>query len=167
MINTPQQDIILEDIDDKRYNLRALNNQWLLVINSASACGFSGQISELIDQQEKIKCLNLTVIIMPSNDFSQEPLRVEELKKKYTYRKKGPFIVCKPCIINGDNQHPLYRQLAHQSHGIFMQKRILWNFTKFIISPHQVQIKRLASWRSIEYTLRLLGKMQAMLEINK
>lgn len=102
----------------------------LLVVNTASKCGFAGQFEKLEGLYRQYKAQGLTVIGFPSNDFKQEYESSEKIAEfcKLTYFVEFPMV--QAGSVRGDKAHPFFKQLAKAS-----DTTPKWNFYKYLIAP--------------------------------
>ncbi len=104
----------------------------LLVVNTASGCGYTGQLGELQKLQDKFKDTGFEVLGFPSNDFKQEKMDGEKLATfcKRNYGVK--FTMFKKSSVNGPERNPIYSYLVNHSQN--PQQDISWNFEKFLVA---------------------------------
>ncbi len=117
----------------------------MLIVNTASKCGFTPQYHDMEELYQKYKDSNFTVLAFPCDQFfNQEFSSVKEIlrftKKKY----KISFPLFQPIKVNGKQTHPLYKDLKVKAPGIIGTKLIKWNFTKFLIDAKGNIIHRYA-----------------------
>ena len=106
----------------------------LLVVNTASRCGFTPQYEGLEKLYQKYKDQGFEVLAFPCNQFgSQEPGSDEEIQDFCSTHYSVNFPVFKKIEVNGKDAHPLYKYLKSSRPGIFSTEAIKWNFTKFLI----------------------------------
>ena len=118
--------------------------QVLLIVNTASKCGFTPQYKELEALYQKYKDAGLVVIGFPCDQFAhQEPGTDTEIEQFCQINFGVTFPLMKKIDVNGENEHPLYTFLKAQAGGYFGRK-IKWNFTKFLVSRDGSVIKRYA-----------------------
>lgn len=114
----------------------------LLIVNTASRCGFTGQYAGLQEVWERYRERGLVVIGVPSNDFGQQEPGNEAAIGAFCQKNYGvSFPLSAKLPVRGPAAHPLYRFLAAQA-GALSQPR--WNFYKYVISPDG----RVADWFS-------------------
>ena len=116
----------------------------LLIVNTASKCGFTPQYKELEALYQKYKDAGLVVIGFPCDQFAhQEPGTDTEIEQFCQINFGVTFPLMKKIEVNGENEHPLYTFLKAQVGDCFGRK-IKWNFTKFLVSRDGSVIKRYA-----------------------
>jgi len=122
---------------------RQYEGKVVLVVNTASKCGFTPQYDGLEALYKKYKDNGLEVIGFPCDQFGhQEPGTDGDIAQFCEMRFNLSFPLSKKIEVNGENTAPIYKLLKEQAPGIFGSKRIKWNFTKFLIGKNGVVIKR-------------------------
>jgi len=117
----------------------------LLIVNTASDCGFTPQYQGLQELYEKYQGQGLEILAFPCNQFGkQEKGSNEEIKDFCDLRFNITFPLFSKIEVNGENAHPLYNFLKVQALGILGSKGIKWNFTKFLVNKNGDVIKRFA-----------------------
>lgn len=117
----------------------------LLIVNTASACGFTPQYEGLENLYKKYKDSGLVVMAFPSNQFGkQEPGSDAEIKEFCDLKFNITFPLFSKIEVNGDNAHPMYQYLKESLPGLMGSKAIKWNFTKFLIDKEGKPVKRYA-----------------------
>ena len=118
--------------------------QVLLIVNTASKCGFTPQYKELEALYQKYKDAGLVVIGFPCDQFAhQEPGTDTEIEQFCQINFGVTFPLMKKIEVNGENEHPIYTFLKAQAVGCF-GRNIKWNFTKFLVLRDGSVIKRYA-----------------------
>lgn len=133
------------DIDGKEVELSKFTGKVLLVVNTASKCGFTKQYSGLEELYEKYNSKGFEVLGFPCNQFkSQDPGDEQQIKSfcSLTYNVKFPMFA--KIDVNGKNAAPLYQYLKKECKGVLGSQAIKWNFTKFLINKDGEVIKRFA-----------------------
>lgn len=116
----------------------------LLIVNTASKCGFTPQFAGLEELNQKYKDRGLVVIGFPCNQFgNQDPGSDEEISGFCQLNYGVTFQIMKKVDVNGDNADPIFKYLKEQTGGL-LGSAIKWNFTKFLISRNGDTIKRFA-----------------------
>lgn len=123
----------------------AYEGKVVLVVNTASKCGFTPQYKGLEALYQKYKDRGLEVLGFPCNQFGkQEPGSAEEIGG-FCERNFGvSFPLFAKVDVNGDNAHPLFTHLKQQAPGILGTESIKWNFTKFLVGREGEVVKRFA-----------------------
>lgn len=116
----------------------------LLIVNTATGCGFTPQYKELQQLYDKYKEQGFEILDFPCNQFGhQAPGSEEEIQNFCTLKYKTTFPLFAKINVNGENEEPLFRYLKQQKGGLF-NKNIKWNFTKFLVSRNGEIIDRYA-----------------------
>ncbi|MGE3693318.1 MAG: glutathione peroxidase [Novosphingobium sp.] len=117
----------------------------LLVVNTASKCGFTPQYEGLEALWRKYRDRGFEVIAFPCNQFGgQEPGNAEEIASFCSLNYDVSFPVMGKIEVNGEGATPLYRWLKEQAPGVLGTQRIKWNFTKFLIGRDGKVVRRYA-----------------------
>jgi len=138
-------DFEAQSIDGKSVSLEAFRGKPLLIVNTASACGFTPQFGGLEQLHQTYGARGLVVLGFPCNQFgSQDPGSNEEIAT-FCQRNFGvSFPMMSKIEVNGPEAHPLYQWLAAEAPGLLGSKAIKWNFTKFLVGKDGTVIKRYA-----------------------
>ena len=120
-------DFSFEDIDGKLINLNKFNGKPILIVNTASRCGFTPQYKNLQNLFLEYKDSDLTIIATTSNSFYQEYDEVEDIKKICLVNYGVGFVTSSPMSVKGNDAHPLYAWI-NDIYG----KKPKWNFFKFL-----------------------------------
>ncbi len=114
----------------------------LLIVNTASKCGFTPQFAGLEELNQKYKDKGLVIIGFPCNQFAhQDPGTDSEISSFCQLNYGVTFQIMKKIDVNGENAHPIFKYLKTEARG-FLSKKIKWNFTKFLVSRDGTKIKR-------------------------
>jgi glutathione peroxidase len=117
----------------------------VLVVNTASKCGFTPQYEGLEALWERYRERGLVILGFPCDQFGhQEPGDESEIQEFCQLNYGVSFPMFAKVEVNGDGAHPLYRWLRTQKGGV-LGDRIKWNFTKFLVDPEGNVVKRYAS----------------------
>ena len=115
----------------------------LLVVNTASKCGFTPQYAGLEALWRKYRDRGFEIIAFPCNQFGhQEPGSAEEIASFCDVNFGVSFPLMAKIEVNGDNATPLYQWLKREAPGIFGTQKIKWNFTKFLIGRDGRVVRR-------------------------
>ena len=126
-------------------NLSAFEGQALLIVNTASKCGFTPQYNGLQELQEKFKDSGFSVLAFPCNQFGgQEPGSSEEIQEFCTVNYGINFPIFEKVDVKGEDAHPLFKYLTSEKKGLLGSESIKWNFTKFLINKEGKPIARFA-----------------------
>jgi glutathione peroxidase len=139
-------DFAAQDISGAEVPLERFRGQVLLIVNTASKCGFTPQYEGLEKLHEELSGRGLTVLGFPCNQFgAQEPGDAAEIANfcKLTYDVAFPIFA--KVEVNGPGAHPLYRWLKSQAKGFLGSSSIKWNFTKFLLDREGKVVRRFGS----------------------
>ena len=132
--------------DGTTTSLSDYKGQVLLIVNTASKCGFTPQYEGLEKLHATHKDAGFTVLAFPCNQFgSQEPGSTEEIVEFCEMRFQTSFPLFEKIDVNGTNSHPLYKHLKSEVKGLLGTERIKWNFTKFLINRDGKVVGRFGS----------------------
>jgi len=132
-------------IDGKPAHLSSQKGKVLLIVNTASACGFTPQFAGLEKLWETYGGKGLVVMGFPSNEFGgQDPGTDGEISSFCQINYGVQFPMMSKVKVNGAEAHPLWKWLTAEAPGILGTKGIKWNFTKFLIGKDGQVIKRYA-----------------------
>ncbi|HEX8900163.1 glutathione peroxidase [Vitreimonas sp.] len=127
-------DFTARDIDGKERSLSEYRGKVLLIVNTASQCGFTYQYKGLEELHRKYAAQGVEVLGFPCNQFGkQEPGDADEIKNFCSLTYNVTFPMFAKIDVNGPNAHPLYKYLTESKRGFLSTKNIKWNFTKFLI----------------------------------
>jgi glutathione peroxidase len=138
-------DFTAKEESGKELSLKEFEGKVLLVVNTASACGFTPQYEGLQELYEKFREQGFEILAFPCNQFgAQEPGTDQEIKS-FCERNYGvQFRVFSKIEVNGSEAHPLFQFLKHEAPGLLGTEAIKWNFTKFLVSRSGRVVKRYA-----------------------
>jgi glutathione peroxidase len=126
-------------------DLSSYKGKVLLVVNTASKCGFTPQFAGLEELYEKYRDQGLEILGFPCNQFlNQDPGSNDEIVEFCQVNYGVSFPMLGKIEVNGDGADPLFKHLKEEAPGALGSKRIKWNFTKFLIDPDGKVIKRYA-----------------------
>ena len=135
-------DFQVKDAKGNVVNFSEYKGKTLLVVNTATGCGFTPQYKGLQHLYEKYQSKGLEILDFPCNQFGkQAPGTEEEIHQFCEINYKTTFRLFSKIDVNGKNELPLYTYLKGQKGG-FLNKRIKWNFTKFLINKKGEVIER-------------------------
>ncbi|GAA0108885.1 glutathione peroxidase [Clostridium tertium] len=131
-----------KNIDGKEINMSDYKGNIILVVNTASKCGFTPQLKDLEELYKEYKDSGVEILGFPCNQFlNQEPGENKEVKNFCQINYGVTFNMFEKIDVNGSNTHPIYKYLKEQEKGL-LTKDIKWNFTKFLIDKEGNVIKR-------------------------
>ncbi|NMH58495.1 glutathione peroxidase [Alteromonas ponticola] len=129
--------------DGSEISLNEFAGQVLLIVNTASKCGFTYQYEGLEKLYQEFSSNGFSVLAFPCDQFgNQEPGTDEEIKQFCDFNYSTTFPLFKKIEVNGDNTHPLYDYLKHEARGLLATKRVKWNFTKFLVNRKGKVVRR-------------------------
>ncbi len=138
-------DFSAKKINGEEVKMDMYKGKVLLIVNTASKCGFTPQFKELQELYRDYKDKGLEILGFPCNQFGhQDPGNNETIKEFCTLNYGVTFTMFEKIDVNGDNAHPLYKYLKSEAKGLLGSK-IKWNFTKFLVDSNGKVIKRYAS----------------------
>ena len=136
-------DFSVNDNANNSVYLSDFKGKVLLIVNTASKCGFTPQYEGLEDLQKNYGSQNFSVLAFPCNQFGgQEPGSNEDIQEFCSINFQTSFPVMSKLEVNGNNAHPLYDFLKSEKKGLLGSKAIKWNFTKFLVDKNGEVIKR-------------------------
>ena len=125
--------------------MESYRGKLLLIVNTASKCGFTKQYEGLENLYSRYKDKGFEILGFPCDQFGhQEPGSDEEIAAFCNINFGVSFSLFKKTDVNGPQTHPMYVELKDQSPGLLGSKRIKWNFTKFLVSKDGTVVKRYA-----------------------
>jgi glutathione peroxidase len=138
-------DFKAQSIEGQPVALDQFRGHPLLIVNTASACGFTPQFGGLEQLHQTYGARGLVVLGFPCNQFgSQDPGSNGEIAT-FCQRNYGvTFPMMSKIDVNGADAHPLYQWLAAEAPGLLGSKAIKWNFTKFLVGKDGTVLKRYA-----------------------
>jgi len=138
-------------IDGKPVALKKFKGKVLLIVNTASACGFTPQFSGLEKLHQTYGKKNLVVLGFPCNQFGAQDAGSNDEIASFCQLNFGvTFPMMQKIDVNGDQAHPLYKWLSSEAPGLLGSKSIKWNFTKFLVGKDGAVLKRYAPTDSPE-----------------
>jgi glutathione peroxidase len=117
----------------------------LLIVNTASKCGFTPQYTGLESLQKNYSASGFSVLAFPCNQFGgQEPGTEQDIESFCDLNYQTSFPLFSKIEVNGASSHPLFTHLKSEAPGVLGSKRIKWNFTKFLVNQQGQVVKRYA-----------------------
>ena len=142
---TTVYDFKAKSLDGKEIDLKQFEGKVLLIVNTASQCGFTPQYKGLEELYRQFKDKGVEVLGFPCNQFGrQEPGTSEEIGAFCTRNYEVSFPLFDKIDVNGDDAHPLFQYLKSEAPGLMGTEGIKWNFTKFLIHKNGTVYKRYA-----------------------
>ncbi|MDG5974302.1 glutathione peroxidase [Hydrogenophaga taeniospiralis CCUG 15921] len=138
-------DFEARSIDGELVPLQQFRGKPLLIVNTASACGFTPQFGGLEQLHQAYGPRGLVVLGFPCNQFGQQDPGSDEEIATFCQRNFGvTFPMMSKIDVNGPEAHPLYQWLSAEAPGLLGSKAIKWNFTKFLVGKDGRVLKRYA-----------------------
>jgi glutathione peroxidase len=138
-------DFTVKNIRGKDVKLDAYKGKPLLIVNTASECGFTPQYKGLETVYQKYHGKGLEILGFPCNQFgAQEPGTEKEIESFCEVNYGVTFPLFAKVDVNGDNAAPLYRHLKKSKPGLLGSEAIKWNFTKFLVDRNGNVVERYA-----------------------
>jgi glutathione peroxidase len=127
----------VKDITGTDFNLDELKGKKVLVVNTASKCGFTPQFGELEKLYQKYKDDNFVIIGFPSNDFlNQDPGSNEEIAEFCKINYGVTFPMMSKVKVKGSSKDPVYKWLTSKDENGVMNSKVKWNFQKYMIDEN-------------------------------
>ena len=153
-------DVEVKDINLEMINMDSYKGKTLLIVNVASACGFTPQYKGLQELYDKYKDQDFEILAFPCNQFgSQESGSNDEIVQFCDANFNVSFKLFDKVDVNGENASPLFKILTKAYPGILGTKNVKWNFTKFLISKDGLIIDRFGSTTTPEMIESALQKV--------
>jgi glutathione peroxidase len=134
-----------QTIGGQRVQLSRYKGKVLLIVNTASQCGFTPQFDGLQSLWQAYQDQGLVVLGFPSNQFGgQDPGNNDEIASFCQLNYGVSFPMMAKIEVNGSGAHPLYQWLTREAPGLLGSQAIKWNFTKFLVGRDGKTIKRYA-----------------------
>ena len=139
-------DVEVKDINLETVNMDSYKGKTLLIVNVASACGFTPQYKGLQELYEKYRDQNFEILAFPCNQFgAQESGTNEEIAAFCDNNFSVSFKLFDKVEVNGEDASPLFKILTKGYPGILGTKNVKWNFTKFLIGKDGAILNRFGS----------------------
>ncbi|BAJ01055.1 glutathione peroxidase [Shewanella violacea] len=139
-------DFSVNDIQGKPLSLSEYKDKVILIVNTASACGFTPQYKGLQALYEKYGPDNFVILGFPCNQFgAQETGNESEISSFCELNFGVSFPLFEKIEVNGPEAHPLYEYLKSEAKGILGSQGIKWNFTKFLVDSQGKVLTRFGS----------------------
>ncbi len=131
--------------DGAEQSMQDYKDKVLLIVNTASKCGFTPQFEGLEELNKTYADKGLVVLGFPCNQFGkQDPGSMGEITEFCQLNYGVSFTMAEKIEVNGANAHPLFKFLKSSAKGILGSEGIKWNFTKFLINKEGEVVKRFA-----------------------
>ncbi|MDR3615366.1 MAG: glutathione peroxidase [Candidatus Obscuribacterales bacterium] len=134
-----------KSLDNQEIDFNDYRGDVLLIVNTASHCGFTSQYAGLEELQKKFEGKGLKVLGFPCNQFgAQEPGDASTIANFCQKNYGVSFQMFDKVDVNGADAHPIYKFLTHSAPGLLGSEGIKWNFTKFLVNKKGEVVKRYA-----------------------
>ena len=154
-------DFTVKNLIDEPVDLSQYAGEVMLIVNTASACGFTPQYAELQALHAQYADQGLRVIAFPCNQFgAQEKGDAAEIGEFCDKNFHVTFPVMGKIEVNGNAVEPLWQDLKEKAPGLLGTKRIKWNFTKFLVARDGVTVERFSP---ATHPLSMVEQIQAAL----
>ena len=130
-------DFTVETLEGEKFDLSSLKGKKVMVVNTASKCGYTPQYEDLQKLFSTYGGEKFTIIGFPANNFLwQEPGTNEEIREFCTQNYGVTFLMMAKISVKGKDQHPLYQWLTEKSENGVMDSEVKWNFQKYLIDEN-------------------------------
>ena len=160
----PIYQIDVTDIRGRQRSLTEFQGKVLLIVNTASKCGFTPQYQELEELYKTLQPKGLEILGFPCNQFGhQEPGSDSDISQFCQLNYGVSFPMFAKIDVNGANTHPLYKLLKKDAKGVLGSQGIKWNFTKFLVDKQGKVLERFAPTTK---PLQLKQQIEQLLQAN-
>lgn len=152
-------DYVVKDAEGENISMSEYEDKVLLIVNTATGCGFTPQYEGLQDLYEKYQDKGLEILDFPCNQFANQAPGTEEEIEDFCQSRYGvTFKMFQKIHVNGEQEEPLYTYLKSQQGGV-MGSKIKWNFTKFLVDRKGNVVERFAPTTTPEKIDEVIGKL--------
>lgn len=150
-----------KDLKGNEVPLSEYRDYVVLIVNTASKCGFTPQYEELEQLYQEYGDQKFVILGFPCNQFgNQEPGSEEDIKEFCQVNYGVTFPMFAKVDVNGDDAHPLFDYLKENAKGLLGSKAVKWNFTKFLVNRNGEVVDRIVSATS---PLKMKSDIEALL----
>lgn len=136
-------DFTARDIKGDEKHMSEYRGKVLLIVNTASKCGFTPQFEGLQALRNELKGRGFEVLGFPCNQFlNQDPANQDAISQFCSLNYGVDFPMFAKIDVNGDEAHPLFRFLKQEARGLLGSEKVKWNFTKFLVTPGGEVVRR-------------------------
>lgn len=154
-------DFSAKRMNGQEVNMEEYKGKVVLVVNTASKCGFTPQFKELEEVYKEYNEKGFEILGFPCNQFAKQDAGSNSEIQEFCQLNYGvTFTMFEKIDVNGEDAHPLYKYLKSEAKGL-LGKEVKWNFTKFLIDSEGKVIKRYASTVS---PLKIKGDIEKLLK---
>jgi len=127
----------VKDINGKTFDFSSLKGKKILIVNTASRCGLTGQYKDLQTLYEMYRHEGFEIVAFPANNFlKQEPGENSEIKEFCKKNYDISFLLMSKISVKGKHQHPIYSWLTSKEMNGKMDSKVKWNFQKYLINEN-------------------------------
>ncbi|MDP4546561.1 glutathione peroxidase [Marinobacter sp. MDS2] len=145
MANESIYDFSARDVKGSDVAMADYKGKVLLIVNTASKCGFTPQFEGLQELRTELGAKGFEVLGFPCNQFmNQDPGSNESITEFCSLNYGVDFPMFAKIDVNGDGAHPLYRFLKKEAKGLMGSEKVKWNFTKFLVNKDGQVVRRYA-----------------------
>lgn len=127
-------DFKVKNIDGEEVSLDQYKDKVLLIVNTASRCGFTPQLEDMEELYKEFREEGLEILAFPSNDFAgQEPLEGEEIKQFCVTKYEAEYPIFEKVHVKGEEAHELYKFLSDKKENGSVSAKPRWNFHKYLV----------------------------------
>ncbi|WP_062128280.1 glutathione peroxidase [Geofilum rubicundum] len=138
-------DFKVKTLDGAEFDFATLKGKKVMVVNTASKCGLTGQYEQLQDLYEEYGGEDFVIIGFPANNFmNQEPGTAEEIQEFCQLNYGVTFPMMDKISVKGDDQHNLYKWLTQKDLNGVIDSEVQWNFQKYLIDEEGQLVKVIA-----------------------
>lgn len=138
-------DFSVRDIKGDEASMADYKGKVLLIVNTASKCGFTPQFEGLQSLHEQLGGQGFEVLGFPCNQFmNQDPANEDAISQFCSLNYGVSFPMFAKIDVNGDGAHPLFRFLKKEARGLMGSEKVKWNFTKFLVNRDGQVVRRYA-----------------------
>lgn len=149
MAQSSFHDFTVKDISGKEFAMKSLEGKKVLVVNTASECGFTKQYADLQELYEKYEGQDFVILGFPCNDFGgQEPGSEQEIMQFCTEKFQVSFPMMSKVVIKGDDKDAIYAWLQQKELNGVENSSVRWNFHKFLIDEKGYLVKSYGSMKN-------------------
>lgn len=128
--------------DGSAFSFNQLKGKKVLIVNTASRCGFTPQYAKLQELYAKYKGNGFVILAFPANDFlKQEPGSNQEIRQFCTEKYEVTFPLMEKISVKGEDMSPVYQWLTQKSKNGAMDSKVSWNFQKYLIDENGNLVK--------------------------
>jgi glutathione peroxidase len=130
-------DFNVKTLEGQNFDFAALKGKKVMIVNTASKCGFTPQYKDLEELYNQYGGKNFVIIGFPANNFAgQEPGSASEIRKFCTENYGVTFPMMEKISVKGSDMHPLYKWLTEKAQNGVMDSEVKWNFQKYLIDEN-------------------------------